>query len=218
MGSPGSFEFSLSSSIQSGPRLHDLNKLTLACEPVSSLSFTPTPRKMPPRLIEVIGSLNIDLISVTDRVPGPGETIACKSSSTGFGGKGANQAVAAARLSKPNPNGHSVRMIGAVGKDQFGDDFLRHLDHEGIDRSAVIVKEGKTTGTATIIVETNGQNRILFSMGANGEVKPADMKLADTDSIVVFQHEIPKQSVWLLVSLYSCYPPYRLHTRPLTLV
>ncbi|KAB8360887.1 hypothetical protein FH972_024620 [Carpinus fangiana] len=150
---------------------------------------------MAPRLIEVVGSLNIDLISVTDRVPGPGETIACKSSSTGFGGKGANQAVAAARLSKPNPDGPSVRMIGAVGKDQFGQDFLRHLDNEGIDRSAVAVKEGKNTGTATIIVETSGQNRILFSEGANGLVKPADMKLSSEDSIVVFQHEIPQHSV-----------------------
>lgn len=155
-----------------------------------------------PAVIEVIGSLNMDLLTVTTRVPGPGETIRASSFSTGFGGKGANQAVAAARLlrqssdAKPEP-GITVGMTGAVGDDQFGKDFLVHLCDEKIDVRGVRVKQGYKTGTSCILVEEeSGENRILFTEGANGELTPADASNlgANKDGerhYVVLQMEIP---------------------------
>lgn len=153
---------------------------------------------MPSRLIEVVGSLNIDLVTTTSRMPGPGETLAASGFSTGFGGKGANQAVAAARLSRlTKDSAQPVRMIGAVGDDQFGRDFLEHLDKEGINSDAVKVKAGSKTGTAVIIVEEQtGENRILFSAGANDEVGPENIDFKpNTSGIAVFQLETPLPTV-----------------------
>lgn len=151
------------------------------------------------RAIEVVGSLNIDLISSTSRLPQPGETLAGNAFSTGFGGKGANQAVAAARLSAPHDHsspGKPVRFIGAVGSDQFGRDFQQQLEAESIDGSGVAVKHGHVTGTAVIIVEqATGENRILFHAGANALVRPGDVQLLPADSLVVFQHELPRDTV-----------------------
>lgn len=148
-----------------------------------------------PLPIEVVGSLNIDLVTVTPRPPSAGETLRATSFSTGFGGKGANQAVACARLSLPDTR---VRMVGAVGDDQFGSDFLKHLGNEGINADAVRVVEGKKTGTSLIIVEEgSGENRILFSPGANDNVTPETVTLREDaeKGFVVLQLETPFASV-----------------------
>lgn len=155
-----------------------------------------------PKLIEIVGSLNIDLVTVTPRVPGPGETLTASSFSTGFGGKGANQAVACARLLRhaardPPTDSIQVRMVGAVGDDQFGLDFRRHLEREGLQVDAIQIKEHMKTGTAVILVEElTGENRILLSPGANGAVKPQDIVLGDSvGGVVIFQLEIPLSTV-----------------------
>ena len=164
-----------------------------------------------PRPIEVVGSLNIDLVTTTSRVPNPGETFQASSFFTGFGGKGANQAVAAARLSGEHPKDGSapsgnVRMVGAVGGDQFGEDALAALKREGIDSSAVrVVQEQKTGSTVIIVEEGSGENRILFTPGANFEVTPEYVKsgIGESAGIAVFQLEIPFDTVRLLVAVAS---------------
>ena len=154
------------------------------------------------RLIEVVGSLNIDLVSTTPRVPGPGETLQASSFSTGFGGKGANQAVACVRMLDDHvrSSGNAVRMVGAVGKDQFGDDFISQLKSEGISPAAVRSVDGLTTGSTIIIVEqSTGENRILFTPAANFSLKPnfvdAQPGLQPGHGLVVFQLEIPFDTV-----------------------
>lgn len=153
------------------------------------------------RLIEVVGSINIDLVSTTPRVPGPGETLQASSFSTGFGGKGANQAVASARLldEHARSSGRAVRMVGAVGKDQFGEDSLKQLRTEGIDPTAVRTVENLKTGSTIIIVEeTTGENRILFTPAANFDFKPEHVQFQSGPSLVVLQLEIPFETVWHL--------------------
>lgn len=164
------------------------------------------------RLIEVVGSLNIDLVSTTSRMPGPGETLQASSFTTGFGGKGANQAVAAARLLAQNApsSGTVVHMVGAVGKDQFGDDFLKQLKVEGIVPSAVRAIDSQRTGSTVIIVEeSSGENRILFTPAANFEIKPEHIKLQAIPSLVVFQLEIPFETVRAAIHSSSNGPAVR---------
>lgn len=129
--------------------------------------------------------------------------------STGFGGKGANQAVAAARLLRQTPDAPPddrvlVAMHGSVGDDQFGKDFLTHLkDGEKMDVANVNVKTGFKTGTSAILVEEgSGENRILFTKGANGDFTADDAaKLRPVKEgemhFVVLQLEIPMDSVRL---------------------
>jgi ribokinase len=158
----------------------------------------------------VIGSLNTDLVSVTPRVPSGGETLTGTSFSTGAGGKGANQAVACARLSRPNPrsleNAASasniiVRMIGAVGADSFGSDLVSGMSKDGVDTSGVRVIDGQTTGVAVIIVEEgSGENRILLNPGANHSLQPSDFQDVASfgtpkPDLVILQLEIPLQTV-----------------------
>lgn len=150
------------------------------------------------RPIEVVGSLNIDLVSTTARVPGPGETLQASSFSTGFGGKGANQAVAAARLldEHARSSGKAVRIVGAVGRDQFGEDFLKQLKTEGIDSSDVrVVDTAKTGSTIIVVEESTGENRILFTPAANFDFEPSHVQLLPDPSLVVLQLEIPFQTV-----------------------
>jgi len=127
-------------------------------------------------LITVIGSLNKDLVTRTSRVPGAGETLTANSFSTGSGGKGANQAVACARLSKHDARSKGdveVRMIGCVGMDSFGQELIEGLNKDGINTTGVLLLEGKTTGVSVIIVEEDtGENRIMFSPGANYSLNP----------------------------------------------
>jgi ribokinase len=151
-----------------------------------------------PAVISVIGSLNVDLVTRTSRVPIGGETLTSESFNIGWGGKGANQAVACARLSRTSQQAASksasdveVRMVGAVGDDEFHEGFLKALREDGLNTEKVEVLKGKKTGVAVIIVETGtGENRIMFCPGANGDVEVKD--LVDEDaSVALFQLELP---------------------------
>ena len=105
--------------------------------------------------IYVVGSLNVDLVSYTSRIPNAGETLTSESFTTGYGGKGANQAVATARLaSSSTPSEHSivVKMVGAVGDDEFGPPLKQAMEAEGIDVVDVAVVKGQRTGVAVILV------------------------------------------------------------------
>ncbi|WP_219838077.1 ribokinase [Paenibacillus sp. R14(2021)] len=144
-----------------------------------------------PKLV-VIGSLNMDIVVETDRYPQVGETLLGRSVRFIPGGKGANQAVAAARL------GAETAMIGAVGDDSFGDDLLRSLQQDGVDISGVKRAAGSATGIASIYV-AEGDNSIVVVPGANYLVEPADIdrneaKLREAD-IVLLQLEIPIETV-----------------------
>jgi len=156
--------------------------------------------------IAVIGSLNIDFITRTPRVPGPGETLTANSFSTGFGGKGANQAVACARLAS---EGTKVAMVGNVGDDGFGKDYFEALGKEGIHAAGVTTVKGETTGAANIVVEEEtGENRIMFTPGANisySKTEDPGWNLVPEDAgVVVFQLEIPMEVVrFSLISLVS---------------
>lgn len=160
---------------------------------------------MSQRTIAVIGSLNIDFITRTPRLPEPGETLTANSFSTGFGGKGANQAVACARLA---PKDVKVSMVGNVGDDIFGRDYFDGLRKEGIDVSGVRKLEGEKTGVANIIVdEGSGENRILFTANANyvfSRDPGEDWELVPPKAdVVVFQMEIPLQVVCSSISYCS---------------
>jgi len=141
-----------------------------------------------PRIV-VIGSANIDLTTFTDQFPRPGETIFGRDFSLGFGGKGANQAVAARNC------GADVAMIARVGDDMFGEATVHNFKSLGIDTSHVLMTPGVSTGVAPIFVESSGQNRILVVKGANDRLTPEDIYAAENvmlgADIVVFQLEIP---------------------------
>lgn len=143
--------------------------------------------------IAVIGSINTDLVTRIDRMPRAGETRAATSFAIGRGGKGANQAVAAARL------GAQIAFVGRVGADAFGTEALEAFARDGIDTTHVIRDAASPSGTAVILVEVNGENRILLAPGANAELGPADIDAAReviaAASLVVLQLEIPLASV-----------------------
>ncbi len=153
---------------------------------------------MPRPRIAVVGSANIDLTTFADRFPRPGETIFGQRFDLGFGGKGANQAVAA-RLC-----GADVFMLARVGADLFGPATLENFRKIGVDTTHVKQVEGLSSGVAPIFVEPNGQNRILVVKGANDAVKPADVDeaaemLRGVDCIVL-QFEIPLETVYYTVA------------------
>src|ERR1700739_3376679 len=143
--------------------------------------------------IAVIGSANIDLTTFTSRFPKPGETIFGDSFDLGFGGKGANQAVAS-RLC-----GAEVFMVARVGSDLFGPATIENFKKLGIDASHVKQVEGLSSGVAPIFVEANGQNRILVVKGANGALKAADVDAAadvlKSVDCIALQFEIPIETV-----------------------
>src|SRR3954452_4032526 len=116
-------------------------------------------------VVAVVGSLNIDLIAYTSRVPGAGETVIGERFQMGFGGKGANQAVMAARL------GARVSMVGALGTDVYAGMTFENLERQGVDATHVARVDG-SSGVAPIWVEAGGQNRIIVVAGANDEVDP----------------------------------------------
>ncbi len=141
--------------------------------------------------ILVVGSLNADLVVRAPRFPAPGETIQGEDLVIFPGGKGANQAVAAARL------GGQVAMIGRVGRDAFGSALTENLKQNKVDVSRVICDETTPTGTAVIVVDAQGQNSIVLSPGANARVSPADITpdtFADS-SLLLLQFEIPIETV-----------------------
>jgi ribokinase len=140
--------------------------------------------------ILVVGSLNADLVVRAPRFPGPGETISGDDLQVIPGGKGANQAVAAARL------GANVAMLGRVGKDGFGDFLLDNLRSNHVD-SQLVQRDDASTGTATIVVDSNGQNSIVLSPGANGKVSVSDVENASFlhRDLLLLQLEIPTPTV-----------------------
>jgi ribokinase len=148
--------------------------------------------------IAVVGSANIDLTTFTDQFPKPGETIFGQRFDLGFGGKGANQAVAA-RLC-----GAHVFMVARVGSDLFGPATIENFKKLGIDATHVKQVEGFSSGVAPIFVEPNGQNRILVVKGANDALKPADVDAAaetlKTADCIVLQFEIPLETVYYTVA------------------
>ena len=139
--------------------------------------------------IIVVGSLNMDLVMRTPRVPVGGETLNGHEFSTLPGGKGANQAVACARL------GGQVGMIGQVGTDGFGNTLRDGLSADGIDVSGVKQTSSVGTGVAMILVEDIGQNRIVLASGANGTLSLADIDAQSSAiegaAILVVQLEVP---------------------------
>ncbi|NGN45263.1 ribokinase [Mesorhizobium sp. CGMCC 1.15528] len=141
-------------------------------------------------MITVIGSINLDLIATVDRLPAPGETVMGSAFKTAPGGKGANQALAAARA------GAQVRMIGAVGKDSFANDALACLKAGQVELSGVREVHA-ATGTAHILVEDAGENVIAVVPGANAAVLPGDLSSAalQKGEIILLQHEIPLATV-----------------------
>lgn len=141
-------------------------------------------------MIIVIGSINLDLITAVDRLPQPGETVAGSSFRTAPGGKGANQALAAARA------GGTVRMIGAVGSDAFAGEALALLKGSDADLEGIRAVE-EPTGTALILVDAKGENIIAVAAGANGVVSADDVAKAKLGSgdIVLLQHEVPLSTV-----------------------
>jgi ribokinase len=146
-----------------------------------------------PRVV-VVGSANIDLTTFTGEFPRPGETIFGRAFKLGFGGKGANQAVAAALC------GADVSMVARVGDDLFGPATIDNFRSKGIDASHVWVTEGQSSGVAPIFVDSSGQNRIIVVKGANDALSPADIDnasdvLADADCIVL-QLEVPVETVY----------------------
>ena len=150
----------------------------------------------------VVGSLNTDLITRTARIPAAGETLVSQSFDTGCGGKGANQAVACARLSRKkhdnaDPAHANVRMVGAVGDDLFGQDLVKGLQANGVNTDGINVMKGEKSGVACIIVEeSTGENRILVSPNANFSLKPGGDLISSIFSptppdLIVLQLEIP---------------------------
>ncbi|KAH0840636.1 ribokinase [Fonsecaea monophora] len=165
-------------------------------------------------VIRVIGSLNIDFVTRTPRVPGPGETLTATSMTVHPGGKGSNQAVACGKAAFISPSSQDVvvEMIGAVGaNDPYYASLLRPtLEKSGVSTAGVEEMEGVQTGTATIIVDegSNGENRILVVPGANAQVRDVDKvfktatKGGDPD-VVVMQGEIPRSTVLGLLERFN---------------
>jgi ribokinase len=142
--------------------------------------------------IVVVGSINLDLVASTDRIPQVGETVIGRTFTTFFGGKGANQAVAVARL------GYPVSMIGNVGNDAFGTQLRGGLAEAGVNTEYVGTVEG-SSGTALIITGPNGENSIVVVPGANAHVTPKSLEratpLLKQAGFILAQLEIPLETV-----------------------
>lgn len=153
--------------------------------------------------ILVVGSFMMDLVARTPRAPLEGETIAGLSFSQFTGGKGANQAVAAARL------GGDVTMIGKLGNDSFGDAQLQSLTASGINADYVLRDERQSTGIGFITLEESGKNRIIIIPGANMAFTPDDLvkckELIRKAEIVILQFEIPMDTTCKCMELSSEY-------------
>ena len=145
-----------------------------------------------PAKVVVVGSLNMDLVTRASRLPRAGETLIGQTFTTVPGGKGANQAVASARL------GADVSMIGCVGTDAYGIQLRDALLVEGIDCRAVSTVEG-SSGVALIVVDDTSQNAIVIDAGSNGELTPASLQAFDTvlqaANVIVCQLEVPMATV-----------------------
>ncbi|HEX2914660.1 MAG TPA: ribokinase [Chloroflexia bacterium] len=145
----------------------------------------------PPKVV-VVGSLNMDLVVRVPRRPLPGETITGNSFGTFLGGKGYNQALGAARA------GSRVSMVGKVGQDMYGDQFIEALKENGLEHHHV-TRAAAGTGIANIVVEPDGTNSIVIIPGANGELRAADIEAAEgvfkEAKVLLLQLETPLESV-----------------------
>ena len=150
-------------------------------------------------IVTVVGSTNTDLVIKTPRLPNAGETV----KGTGFqifpGGKGANQAVAAARL------GAEVNFITKIGRDDFGNQALANFKREGIKTDYILVDKNNPSGVALIEVDQTGQNRIVISPGANGnltvdDIKPIKYVIKNSD-VILLQLEIPLETVGYITEI-----------------
>ncbi len=161
----------------------------------------------------VVGSINMDLVVRTPRMPLPGETLLGSGFHTIPGGKGANQAVAAAR------QGAAVKIVGGVGDDDFGQAQRRCLDAEGIDLSLLQVDAQQATGIAMIMIDHSGQNSIIVSAGANNAVSVAQIDSAKDAiahaAMLICQLEVPVESVIHAIELaHRCQTPVLLNPAP----
>ena len=151
-----------------------------------------------PRIV-VVGSCNVDLTTFTDRFPKPGETIFGERFDLGFGGKGANQAVAAGLL------GAETHMVGRVGSDLFGEATIRNFKEKGVATRHVKTAKGVASGVAPIFVDSRGQNRIFVVSGANEKLTRAGVREAESliarADMIVLQFEIPLATVYYTVRL-----------------
>ncbi|MHC0552595.1 ribokinase [Salinicoccus sp. CNSTN-B1] len=148
--------------------------------------------------ITVIGSINMDLVTLAEAMPKQGETLSGESFKTLPGGKGANQAVAAARL------GAEVHIIGKVGDDPFGKTLIDNFESQGVKTEAIGIEAGVSSGLANIIV-SDQDNRIIIIAGANGEMHPDYIdkfkKRIEASDYILIQFEIPKQTVEHILDL-----------------
>ena len=150
-----------------------------------------------PRIL-VIGSINMDVVLRAEKFPAPGETVVGTDLSLIPGGKGANQAVALSRL------GASASLVGCVGMDPWGKELTGKLEENGVDTVYVVSDESLPTGNATIIVDSDGENRIVLIAGANDALRPDHVDAAlDAESscdAILLQLEIPLQTVYHAIS------------------
>ena len=146
--------------------------------------------------VVVVGSINLDLVASSPHIPAPGETILGADFHTFFGGKGANQAVAAARLGAP------VTMIARVGDDSFGVQLIEGLRAAGV-RTDCVSRTPGSSGIALITTDAKGENSIVVIQGANGKLSPADLEKYDAilknAGMILTQLEIPLQTIEVLV-------------------
>lgn len=147
----------------------------------------------------VVGSINMDLVAQVDRFPKPGETRTGSTFGTYPGGKGANQAVALARL------GAEITMAGKIGDDVFGSSYQETFDTEGVNRSIVEVETGLSTGVAVIEVDDSGENHIVIVPGANGKMDreyiERNIETIAAADFILFQLEIPLDTITHTLSL-----------------
>ena len=143
--------------------------------------------------IAVVGSANIDMTATVQKFPEPGETLRGEGFETFFGGKGANQAVAASRL------GGDVAFVGRVGDDTFGSDIMDNIKREGIDTTALSKNKNRKTGVAIILVNRHGENKIVIIPGANESVNAEyvqnNASVVSKADIAISQLEIPMEAV-----------------------
>jgi len=142
--------------------------------------------------VVVVGSINTDLVAITRKIPAVGETVLGSDFQVHPGGKGANQAVAVARL------GYPVRMIGRLGNDSFGGQLRNYLEKTGVDVTGIMTTEG-VSGVAVIVVSAKGENSIFVTPGANAKLTPQDLdsniEQIRSAGIVLAQLEIPIETV-----------------------
>lgn len=155
-----------------------------------------------PGRVFVFGSANHDHVLSVEEFPQDGETVLSRSYSVGFGGKGANQAVAAARA------GGAVVFVGAVGADPQGEDVLANFAAHGIDVSGTTRSSAQATGVAVVLVDARGSNKIIVAAGANADLPPETVEAAlrevGRDDVVVVQCEIPVARVEQIIRGGAC--------------